>query len=128
MGYSLDLRKRVVGAVKNGQRVSQVSSLFHVSRATIYRWLSRPVLAETKVTTRRRKLDSEELLEHVRQYPEARLKERAAHFQVHPSAIAKRLVKLGVTRKKTVSLSAASAFSSGAISQRAASAVERARC
>ncbi|MEM9244844.1 MAG: IS630 transposase-related protein [Cyanobacteria bacterium P01_F01_bin.153] len=97
MSYSLDLRQRVIDAVRNGSSVTTVSQTFQVSRATTYRWLARPKLAATVVKKRRRKIAPEALLAHVRQYPEPRLKDRAAHFNVHPSAIGRRLQHLGIT-------------------------------
>ena len=39
--YSLDLRERVVGAVRNGLPVSVAARVFSVSRATTRRWVHR---------------------------------------------------------------------------------------
>lgn len=100
MSYSLDLRQRVVSFVSEGGSVCEASECFKVSRATIYRWKARPSLEVTRVKRRRRKLDDQALLEHVRRYPSMTLKERARHFQVYPHAIRCAFERLKVTRKK----------------------------
>lgn len=104
MAYSLDLRQRVIDRVNQGHSVEETSELFQVSPATIYRWRQRPSLERTVVTQRRRKLDPVALRQHVRQHPEARLKDRAKIFGVHPSAIGHALKRHRITVKKTVPL------------------------
>ncbi|MEM9568770.1 MAG: IS630 transposase-related protein [Cyanobacteria bacterium P01_E01_bin.34] len=101
MPYSLDLRERVVNYVRSGESIDEAVRLFKVSRATIYRWLNRPDLRATVVTRRRRKLDDQALMLHVREYPDAQLKDRAAHFNVHPTAIFYAFKRLNITRKKS---------------------------
>ena len=66
-------------------------------------WRNRPSLARTVVTQRRRKLDAEALRQHVRDYPEARLKDRAKAFGVHPSALGFALKRHRITVKKNSS-------------------------
>ena len=100
MPYSLDLRERVVNYVRSGESIDEAVKLFKVSRATIYRWLNRPDLRATVVKRRRRKLDDKALIQHVREYPDAQLKDRAAHFNVHPTAIFYAFKRLKITRKK----------------------------
>jgi len=107
MGYSLDLRERVVGYVQEGGSPTTAAQIFKVSRATVYRWLNREDLRPTKVKTRKRKIDLAALQQDVDQYPEARLKERAQRFGVQPSAIYYALRKLQITRKKRVRVSRA---------------------
>ena len=104
MAYSLDLRQRVVDYVEQGHSVPEAVAVFQVSKATIYRWRNRPSLAPTVVKTRRRKLDKAALERHVRDYPEARLMDRARVFGVHPSAISYGFKRWGITVKKTISL------------------------
>ena len=104
MAYSLDLRQRVIERVRQGHSVEETAALFQVSPATIYRWRQRPSLERTVVSQRRRKLDPEALRQHVRDYPEARLKDRAKDFGVHPSAIGFALKRHRITVKKTVPL------------------------
>ncbi|MEM6435179.1 MAG: IS630 transposase-related protein [Cyanobacteria bacterium P01_D01_bin.115] len=100
MAYSLDLRQRVIERVRQGHSVEETAALFQVSPATIYRWRQRPSLERTVVSQRRRKLDPEALRQHVRDYPEARLKDRAKEFGVHPSAIGFALKRHRITVKK----------------------------
>ncbi len=105
MAYSMDLRQRVVNYVLQAESavevaVQKASKRYEVSRATIYRWLARKDLQPTVVKRRQRKLDDAALTQHVRDYPDARLKDRAAHFGVHTSAIGFTLKRLKITRKK----------------------------
>lgn len=116
MAYSLDLRERVVARVEQGHSVEETAALFQVSPATIYRWRQRPALARTVVTQRRRKLDPEALRQHVRDYPEARLKDRARHFGVHPSAIGHALKRHRITVKKNSSVTASATIDNGRFS------------
>jgi putative transposase len=99
MTYSKDLRQRALIAVAQGMSPTTASQIFRVSRATLYRWMATPE-PKPLPRTRNRKLDPQKLLDHVRRYPEARLRDRAAEFGVCPSAISYQLQKLKVTRKK----------------------------
>lgn len=101
MAYSFDLRQRVVDRVKQGHSVAATAELFQVSSATIYRWLQRSTLERTVVKQRRRKIDPDALRQHVRDYPEARLQDRAKAFGVHQSAIGHALKRLHITVKKS---------------------------
>ena len=105
MAYSLDLRERVIDRLKQGHSVEDTAALFQVSPATIYRWRNRPALERTVVSQRRRKLDPQALRQHVKDYPEARLIDRAQDFDVHPSAIGHALKRHRITVKKTIPLS-----------------------
>ena len=100
MTYSLDLRQRAVKRVKSGHSVPETAALYEISPATLYRWLKRTDLAPTVVKQRCRKIDPAALKAHVRDYPEARLKDRAHHFGVHTSAIGFALKRLKITVKK----------------------------
>lgn len=99
MSYSVDLRERVVGFVRGGGSRAQAAALFQVGRTTIHRWLNAPDLHPRPALERRRKLDKAALAAHVRDFPDALLKERAAHFGVHINAIWVALKKLNVTKK-----------------------------
>jgi putative transposase len=113
MSHSLDLRERVVGYVKEGGSPTVAAGIYKVSRSTIYRWLGREDLRPTVVKTRKRKMDWAALKEHVEQYPEAQLKDRAKQFGVQPVAQVGRspcavhyaLRKMKITRKKRVKVS-----------------------
>jgi transposase len=99
MSYSVDLRERVVNYVRKGGSPMVAAKLFEVGRATIYRWLGAPDLHPHPAKTRRRKLDKVALAAHVRDFPEALLKERAAHFGVTINAIWVALKGLAITKK-----------------------------
>lgn len=104
MPYSLDLRERAVRCIRDGASVEEAATRYEVSRATLYRWLKRPILKATVVSRRHRKLDAAALKAHVAQFPDARLSERAMHFQCHPSSMSRALKRLKITHKKTASL------------------------
>ena len=104
-GYSLDLRRRVVNYVREGGSAIKASKIYGVCIATVYNWLKRPNLEATKVHTRRRKIDPQELQKDVLKYPDATIKERAKRFGVYPNAISYALKKHKIKRKKNVSLS-----------------------
>ncbi len=99
MSYGVDLRERVVSYVRGGGSRAQAALLFQVGRATICRWLNATDLHPRPALERRRKLDKSALAAHVRDFPDALLKERAAHFGVHINAIWVALKKLKVTKK-----------------------------
>jgi transposase len=77
MSYSVDLRERVVGYVREGGRPTEAARLFRISRVTLYRWLGASDLHPKPAKERRRKLDKVALAAHVRDFPDALLRERA---------------------------------------------------
>jgi transposase len=93
----MDLRERVVNYVSKAEAARR----YEVSEATVYTWLKRENLEPTVVTRRKRKIDWQALETHVRQHPEATLKDRAKLFGVNASAIWYALKELQITRKKT---------------------------
>jgi transposase len=99
MSYSVDLRERVVGYVRGGGSPTQAAQLFQVGRTTLYRWLGAPDLQPRPAKMRKRKLDKAALSAHVRDAPDALLRERAAHFGVTINAIWVALKTLGITKK-----------------------------
>ena len=99
MSYSIDLRECVVKHVRSGGSQSEASRLFGVSTRTIYHWLHAVDLSPRPAKTRRRCIDEQHLLAHVRDYPDALLRERAAVFGVSEVAIWKALRRLQVTKK-----------------------------
>jgi len=100
MAYSLDLRKRVVGFVEQGGSKAAAARRFQVSVWCVQDWCQRPHLAPKRHGPRRRKLDRQALRQHVAQYPDATLKERAQHFGVQINAIWVALQCLKITCKK----------------------------
>jgi len=99
MTYSLDLRERAVAYVRDGGAPTEASRIFGIDRKTIYNWLSRTELAPAPSGPRRGKIDKAALAQHVKDYPDAILRERAAHFGVHTNAIWSMLKTLGITKK-----------------------------
>ncbi|WP_448380120.1 IS630 transposase-related protein [Gloeomargarita sp.] len=101
MSYSLDVRLKVMTFVANGNSITQTARVFHVGRATIYRWLDRPNLEKTHVTRRNRKIDIAKLHQDVAQYPHKTLRERAVQFGVSPSSICYQLKRLKTLSNQT---------------------------
>lgn len=99
MTYSVDLRSRAVAYVRGGGSRTEAARIFQVGRKTIYCWLNAPDLHPRPAKERRRKLDKAALSRHVRDFPDALLRERAAHFGVTINAIWMALKKLSVTKK-----------------------------
>ena len=107
MTYSVDLRQRVVVFVKAGGAKAEAARRFSVSEGSVHNWLKRDNLSPTKVKRRHRKLDWKALEQHIRDEPDAKLKDRAEHFRVHPSAIWYAIKEMNITRKKTAKVSRA---------------------
>lgn len=103
MTYSLDLRERAINFVKQGGSKAEAALVFGINRQTLYNWFSAKDLAPKRCGPRRRKLDKAALAAHVLAYPDAILRERAAHFGVRVNAIWVALQKMGI-RKKNDSL------------------------
>ena len=99
MTYSLDLRSRAVKYVEDGGQKTEACRLFNIDRKTLYNWLNADDLQPKPHGPRRRKLDKEALRQHVRDYPDALLRERAAHFGVHINAIWVALKQMNVVKK-----------------------------
>jgi transposase len=100
MAYGADYRRRVMAFVKEGGSKRDAARLFKVSRETIYQWLKAgDVLPRRAAQTRRRKIDKKELKRHVREYPDALLRERAVVFKVDPSAVFYALKAMNIVKK-----------------------------
>ena len=102
MAYSTDLRKRVLDFIDNGGSKAAAKRTFGVSRRTIYNWLDAeaPFAAEKPGPKGPRTLDYDALLQHVAEFPDATLAERAKHFGVSTNGIFYAFSKLNITRKK----------------------------
>jgi transposase len=74
----------VVVFVRDGSRQREAARHFDISLWCVRDWLARQDLQpQQKGVPRQRKLDKEAVRAHVRDHPEAILRERAAHFGVH---------------------------------------------
>ncbi len=78
----------------------EAARLFRISPNTLHVWLRSPDLAPKTHGARRGKIDKAALTRHVEDHPDALLRERAAHFGVHPNAIWEMMRKLGFVKKR----------------------------
>ncbi len=100
MAYGTDYRRRVMAFVKEGGSKRDAARLFKVNPDTIYEWLKRGEdLSARPAKTRQRKIDKEALKRHVRECPDALLRERAVVFKVDPSAVFYALKSLKIVKK-----------------------------
>ena len=102
MSYSIDLRKRVLDFIANGGSKASAERTFGISRRTIYNWLAAedPFSYEKPGPRGPRSIDYEALRQHVVNFPDNTLAERAKHFGVSEHGIFYALKKLNITRKK----------------------------
>jgi transposase len=103
MRCSKDLRKRVIDFVNAGGSKAEAARRFQVGRASVYRWLSPGGLDHKPPglpPDQGRKLDWDVLRQHVKDYPDLTIKERATAFGRSRNAIWHALHKMKLTRKK----------------------------
>ena len=101
MTYSVDFRRRVVAYVRDGGGQAEAARHFEVSLWCVRDWLSRKNLhPQQKDVPRQRKIDRDKLRAHVRDVPDAILRERAAIFGVRISRMEEALARMHLTRKK----------------------------
>ena len=102
MAYSTDLRKRVLDFIDNGGSKVAAQRTFSVSRRTIYNWLEAkdPLASKKPGPKGPRSIDYDALEQHVADFPDNTLAERAAHFGVSINGIFYASSKLNITRKK----------------------------
>lgn len=117
MSYSIDLRQRVVAFVEAGGAKAEAARRFSVSEGSVHNWLKRDNLAPIKVKHRDRKLNWKALEQHIKDEPDAKLKERAEHFGVHTTAIWYAIKQMNITRKKTAKVSRAQSSREAEISE-----------
>ena len=100
MAYGIDYRRRIITFVNEGGSKLEAARLFKVHPDTIYEWLKRgDDLSPRPAKTRRRKIDKEALRRHVREYPDALLRERAVVFKVTPEAVFYALQAMKIVKK-----------------------------
>lgn len=88
MAYGIDYRRRVISFVKEGGSKLEAARLFKIHPETVYEWLKRGEdLSPRQAKVRQRKIDKDALRRHVRECPDALLRERALVFRVTPEAI-----------------------------------------
>ena len=101
MSYSYDMRKRAVSLVRGGSSQLEISRIIGITRRTLYNWLHADDLHPRPAKSRHRKIDKVALAAHVRDYPDALLRERAQLFGVHVSCISRALKRLHIHKKTT---------------------------
>lgn len=104
MGYSTDLRLRVLGYLSEGGLIKTACEVFKVSRSSIQRWRIKQskkghVLPEARIVSGY-KIDEASLREYVIRHPDAYLDEIATHFTMTASGIFYALKRFNITRKK----------------------------
>ncbi len=104
MTYGLDLRKRVVSFVLAGGSKAEASRHFKVSLWCVQDWCLRKDLSAKVQPSRHNKIDMEKLSVHLKDQPDAILRERATKFGVTEQAIWYGLKRLKVTHKKNDAL------------------------
>ena len=127
---SMDLRERVVAFVKAGAGKVEAARRFKISRRSVYRYLDADAngrLEPKESWGKWRKLDPEKLSGHVRDNPDATLAEMQEVFKVSHNAIWVRLGQLGITLKKSHSLSGTRRGAALALQARTRKARSRAR-
>ena len=104
MAYSIDRRQRVLDFIENGNSKVEAAKLFNISREVIYKWLnaSDPLAPQKTGPKGPRCIDYEALTQHVQDFPDQTIIERANHFGVSYYCIWYGLRKLGISRKKTL--------------------------
>ncbi|MCB0375882.1 MAG: helix-turn-helix domain-containing protein [Sinomicrobium sp.] len=100
MAYGIDYRRRVLSFVSEGGSKLEAARLFKVHPDTIYEWLKRGEdLSPRPAMTRKRKIDKTALARHVKEHPDALLRERAAVFKVTPEAVFYALRAMKIVKK-----------------------------
>ncbi len=107
MGYSLDLRKRVIQFVECGGSAIEAAQRFSVTRQTVYNWIKKKKqtgsLQDQQPRRPWRKLNPDEVLAFVECNPDLTLAEFANHFGTLTSTMCEAFKRLRITRKKRVS-------------------------
>jgi putative transposase len=100
MTYSIDFRKKVVENVGSGDTIRGTARLFGLSPWTVQSWCkAKDDLSPKKHGSRQRKINKNDLLQHVKDFPDALLRERATHFNVQINAIWSALRRLKIRKK-----------------------------
>ncbi len=99
MTYSIDLRKKVLKFVSSGGTQLDAAKNFGVNPKTIYCWQRLENITPKPRLTWHRKIHKNELIQHVNDFLDMILRERAAHFGVHINAIWGALRRLKIRKK-----------------------------
>jgi putative transposase len=100
MTYPASLRRKVLARIEEGMGKREAARLFKISPNTLYEWLGRgDDLSPRPAKMRTRKVDKAALRLHVREHPDALLRERAAVFKVTPEAICYLMKTMKIVKK-----------------------------
>ena len=102
MSYSTDLRKKVLAFLSEGGTQKDAAKLFNIGTTTIYCWKKRKSLTPTPRKTWQNKINKQELIQHVKDFPDMILRERAEHFNVKTNAIWNALRRLKIHKKNDI--------------------------
>ena len=111
MPYSVDLRERVVGAIRLGMTRAKASAIYNVCQKTIYSWLlleERTGSLEPKTGFQKGHspgiTDHKAFKQFVDDHGDHTQEEIAQYFSVGSSTVSRTLKKVGYSRKKRVKL------------------------
>jgi transposase len=108
MLYPEEFRKKVLEYIDGFHTQAEVAKMFKINPKTVWNWVNQRKktgsLKPKKPEREERKLKKEDLLQYVKDNPDAYLREIAEHFGCVISAVHKRLKKFGATYKKTIIL------------------------
>ena len=90
--------------VTDGGSKAEASRRYKVSLWCVNDWCKREDLTPQAQKGRKRKLDWSALSQHIREYPDALIRERAQHFGVRNNAIWDANRQMNLTRKKRCTL------------------------
>ena len=104
MSYPIIYRKRVIEYRQEGHTLEETSEIFKIAVSTIQRWekqlKEKGDLKNKPLNRSFKKINPEKLKEHIKNHPDAYIKEIAQVFNCSTTAIIKALKRLGITRKK----------------------------
>ena len=103
MTYSEDLRQKVRDYVNSGHTQVEASAVFAICTKSISRWLSDHRPAQKPGRKGPDKLNETKLLQHVKDYPDKLLRERAEEFGMSINGIWVALKRLGVKKNAEIS-------------------------
>ena len=100
MAYSNDFIEHVL-LIQQEEKLSHraTAKRFRIAPRTLFRWKKGERPATTRVRSSK-KIPDDQLLQDVKDYPDAFQYERARRFNCHPWSIGRALRRLNVTRKK----------------------------
>ena len=100
MHYNIDLRQKVIAAIKKGHSKAEVARMFGINRQTIYNWLSRGEdLTPRLAKTRKRKLVKADALKLMAERDDARLIDYAQQLGVSHVAVWHAFKRWGIVKK-----------------------------